>query len=222
MWPDESRFTLFQSDGCIRVRREADEVMHPSCQVPIVQACGGSAMIWGCCSWSCLGSATLCAQRMRSAEDLNILNDQVIPSMDFFFPDGRGIFQDDNARIHSSSNCKRMVQGAWVLFHTWIGHHRVQTLTPFRIFGMCLRGLCKTMPQRMHASFFWPGSVFVETFLSKNNFCLVFKCLIADLVVYLLEHGLVAMWVIKSFACMEQSLTILVAGKIFYMKAILV
>ncbi len=27
-------------------------------------------------------------------------------------------------------------------FHAWIGHHRVQTLTPLRIFGMCWRGLC--------------------------------------------------------------------------------
>ena len=36
MWSDESRFTLFQSDGRIRVRREADEVMHPSCLVPSV------------------------------------------------------------------------------------------------------------------------------------------------------------------------------------------
>ena len=31
MWSDESRLTLFQSDGSIRVRREAGEVMHPSC-----------------------------------------------------------------------------------------------------------------------------------------------------------------------------------------------
>ena len=56
MWSDESRFTLFQSDGCTlkkrRVRRGADEVMHPSCLGPTVQVCEGSVMIWGCCSWS--------------------------------------------------------------------------------------------------------------------------------------------------------------------------
>lgn len=46
MWSDESRLTLFQSDGSIRVRREAGEVMHPSCLVPTVQACGGSAVIF--------------------------------------------------------------------------------------------------------------------------------------------------------------------------------
>ena len=67
MWSDESRFTLFQSDGPIRVRREVDEVMYPSCLVPNLQAFGGSAVIWGWFSWSGLGSATMCAQNIFSS-----------------------------------------------------------------------------------------------------------------------------------------------------------
>ena len=36
----------------------------------------------------------------KSAEFLDVLNDQAIPSMDFFFPDGSGIFQDNNNQIN--------------------------------------------------------------------------------------------------------------------------
>lgn len=38
------------------------------------QACGGSVIIWGCCSWSVLSSAS-------SSDYLNILHDQVLSSL---------------------------------------------------------------------------------------------------------------------------------------------
>ena len=53
------------------------------------------------------------SRHSKSAEFLNVLNNQVIPSMDFFFPDASCIFQDDNAKIN-----------------------RVLTLTPLKVFGV--------------------------------------------------------------------------------------
>lgn len=72
--------------GASGVRREAHEVMHQSCIVPNIPASGGSVIIWGRFSWSGLGSATLWSNKMKSAEYLNVLNDYIIPSMDFFLP----------------------------------------------------------------------------------------------------------------------------------------
>lgn len=55
-------------NGCISVRKEVNEVMHPSCPVPTDQW-GGSVTMWG---WIRLVrskfTAILCAQTMRSAE----------------------------------------------------------------------------------------------------------------------------------------------------------
>ena len=104
MWSGESRFTLFKSDWCIKVRRQADEVMHPSSLVPSVQACGGSVMICGCFSWSGPGSAMLCAPKMRSADCLNILKDQVFTSVE---ERAYSIFQDDNTMTHGAQIVKR-------------------------------------------------------------------------------------------------------------------
>ena len=55
VWSDESRFTLYQNDGKIRVQRLQEEKYKVSCLVPTVKHGGGGIMMWGCFSWHGLG-----------------------------------------------------------------------------------------------------------------------------------------------------------------------
>lgn len=71
---------------------------------------------------------------MRSTDDLNILYDQVVASMDIFFHDITGIFQDDdNNRVHLAQIGKE-------------GFGELEIGTPLRIFGMCWRRLGSAFP----------------------------------------------------------------------------
>ena len=88
MWSDESRFTLFQNDGRVRVWRKPHEALDPACVSPTVQASGGSVMIWACFCWHGHGSATLFSNKMNLKCYLEVLRDHVDPSMDWYFPEG--------------------------------------------------------------------------------------------------------------------------------------
>ena len=139
-----------------------DEFVHPSCLVPTVKAC---VMFWGWVSWSWLGSAMICGQKIG----------QWLPECTEWPGFSiNGFFSSLTAWANSKMTMPRFVKlklwksGSGSMrhhFYTWIGHHRVQTLTRLRIFGMCWRsGLSsgfshhqykifetQMMPQQMHA-----------------------------------------------------------------------
>lgn len=79
------------SDGSIRARREAAELITHNALYLLYKPIRG--VLWS--DVAGLSSATSCVQKMRSSDFMNILKDQVIPLMDFLFPDGIGVFQQN-------------------------------------------------------------------------------------------------------------------------------
>ena len=55
VWSDESRFTLFQNDGRIRVWRLPNERYKVDCVVSTVKHGGGGVTVWACFTWNELG-----------------------------------------------------------------------------------------------------------------------------------------------------------------------
>ena len=79
------------------------------------------------------------SRHSESAEFLNVLNDQVITSMDFFFPEGSGIFQDDNAKIKSGSSCERVEHEESFSHIHW--PPQSPDFTPLKVIEMCWKRL---------------------------------------------------------------------------------
>jgi hypothetical protein len=103
IWSDESRFTLFQSDGRTRVWRLPKEKYDVDCIVPTVKHGGGGVMVWGCFTWESLGPLVRVEGTVNSQKYIDILNRHLIPFM-------QGLeeeiveyeFQQDNASVHTS------------------------------------------------------------------------------------------------------------------------
>lgn len=100
LWSDESRFTLFPTDGRARIWRKSDEALHPANIIPTVQAAGGSIMVWGTFSWHGRAPLVVFEGIVDSNDYLSLLKRELLPEVRRIFPEGRAIFQDDNAPIH--------------------------------------------------------------------------------------------------------------------------
>jgi len=107
---DESRFTVFLSDGCIRVINLAVPIMPCAC----CKSLWGQCYDLGCFSWSGLSSENFCVQNNRSTDDLNTLNAQAFSSIDFsfiYFPLMARAYPTMTMPASIRSNYEKVVQG---------------------------------------------------------------------------------------------------------------
>ncbi len=93
-WSDESWFLLRHSDGRVRIWRKEHESMDPSCLVSMVQAGGGSVMVWEIFSWHTLGplSTNPALFKYHSLPWVLLLT-SVHPFMTTVYPSSDGYFQ---------------------------------------------------------------------------------------------------------------------------------
>ncbi len=57
-------------------------------------------MLWGAFCWHGLGPLVPLMERVTANQYNVVLSDHLHPMMKHFYPDGSGVFQDDNVPIH--------------------------------------------------------------------------------------------------------------------------
>ena len=80
LWTDESRLTLFQTDGPTFVRRRHGETLHQDCVAPTVKYGGGGIMMWDAMSYNGTAFLTKVNGNLNGAGYINILENSAIPS----------------------------------------------------------------------------------------------------------------------------------------------
>ena len=101
-WSDESCSLFHHVDGWLLVRRLPGEHMAPGCTIVGRQANGGSVMLWAIFCWETLGPAIHVDLTLTLTSYLSVVADHVHPFMEKVFPDGCGLFQQDNTPCHKA------------------------------------------------------------------------------------------------------------------------
>ena len=117
LWTDESRFTMFQSDGPTFVRRRAGEQLRDDCVVPTVKFNGGGIMMWGAMSYRGTGLLTRVTGNLNAVGYIDILGNSAVPSAHFLGYGNNFWLQDDGAPCHRAR-----------IVHEWKNDNGIQSL----------------------------------------------------------------------------------------------
>ena len=101
LWGDESRFTIWQSDGQIGVIADARRML------PAPMHSGGVIMIWGCFSRSGLSPFVPVKGNLNATAYNGILDDSVLPILWQQVGEGPFLFQHDNAPVHKVRSIRK-------------------------------------------------------------------------------------------------------------------
>lgn len=102
IWSDESRFSLFGSDGPARVWRKSYEKYFGDCLIPKVKK-SPSVMVWSFMTFDTLGPLIIMDENINSKNYIQILEENIVPFINNSNRKESFIFQQDNAPAHKAS-----------------------------------------------------------------------------------------------------------------------
>jgi len=123
IWSDETRISIFGSDGAYYVRRRPGEECLPACLTPTMKHPLG-VMVWGCMAWNGVGRLQVIDGIMNSKKYIrDVLQPKLLPSARSLFGEGVPfLFQQDGAPCHTARVCMKWLSDNGVEVLPWPGN----------------------------------------------------------------------------------------------------
>lgn len=118
LFSDESKFDVCIGDDRGRVIRNKSEAFHPDCLKRTVKFAKG-VMVWGCMSARGVGNLYFIEGTVNAVKYQDILENQLLPSVDRLYPEGDVLFQQDGASCHTAKTTKRWLQDHHINVLDW-------------------------------------------------------------------------------------------------------